>query len=340
LLKPLEYALHEGRDGVTKSLAGLECPQVSQYKTFEELYNEYKRQLAFVIDEAVDVVNSFENYLDYINPQSMLSATYPECVKRGRDALGGGAKENISSMLYGFIGDLADSLAMIKKYVFDRKELTLSEFLEMIDNNFEGNELFRRKLLNDRDKYGNNKDLPDNIAKDIVNFSAQYTCGRDNAQRRGGKWSCGYHVARMSYDQAGKTATSPNGRLIGEELSKNCSAAMGQNREGATAAILSATKLDATVFCGDAALDLGLLPSAVKGDDGLEAMFGLLMTFIKRGGHAMHINVFDAETLRDAQKNPDKYQDLQIRVCGWNVLWNNINKAEQDGFIRQAESLI
>ena len=115
---------------------------------------------------------------------------------------------------------------------------------------------------------------------------------------------------------------------------------MGQNREGATAAILSITKIDASSFAGDAALDLGLLPSAVKGDDGLSAMYGLLMTFVKRGGHALHINVFDAETLREAQKNPEKYQDLQIRVCGWNVLWNNIEKKEQDGFIRQAESLV
>ena len=115
---------------------------------------------------------------------------------------------------------------------------------------------------------------------------------------------------------------------------------MGQNREGATAAILSVTKIDATAFTCDASLDLGLLPSTVKGDDGLEAMYGLLKTFVKRGGHAMHINVFDADTLRDAQKNPEKYQDLQIRVCGWNVLWNNINKVEQDGFIRQAESLV
>ena len=340
LLKPLEYALHEGCDGVTKCFAGLKSPNVTEHKTFEEFYNEYKRQLSFVIDEAVDVVNSFENYLDYINPQSMLSATYPECIKRGRDALGGGSKGNISSMAYGFIGDVADSLAMIKKYVFDRKELTLSEFVEMLDDNFEGNEVFRKKLLNDTDKYGNNKDLPDGIAKDIVDFSAKYVCGRDNAERRNGKWNCGYHVARMSYDQGAKTAASPNGRLFGEELSKNCSASMGQNREGATAAILSVTKIDATAFCGDASLDLGLLPSAVKGEDGLEAMYGLLMTFVKRGGHAMHINVFDAETLRDAQKNPDKYQDLQIRVCGWNVLWNNINKVEQDGFIRQAESLV
>ena len=115
---------------------------------------------------------------------------------------------------------------------------------------------------------------------------------------------------------------------------------MGTNREGATAAILSVTKIDATAFSSDAALDLGLLPSAVKGEDGLSAMHGLLKTFCDRGGHALHINVFSADTLRDAQANPEKYQDLQIRVCGWNVLWNNIGKEEQDGFIRQAEALV
>ena len=175
---------------------------------------------------------------------------------------------------------------------------------------------------------------------DSMSMIKKYVCGRPNAEKRGGKWNIGFHVARMSYIQGEKTAASPNGRLLGEELSKNASASMGQNREGATAAILSVTKIDATAFTSDASLDLGLLPSAVKGDDGLEAMYGLLMTFVKRGGHAIHINVFDADTLREAQKKPEKYQDLQIRVCGWNVLWNNINKVEQDGFIRQAESLV
>ena len=144
----------------------------------------------------------------------------------------------------------------------------------------------------------------------------------------------------MSYTQAETTAASPNGRKQGEELSKNCSASMEQNKECPTAAILSATKIDATSFTGDSALDLGLSPSAVKDDDGLESMYGLLMAFIKRNGHAIHINVISADTLREAQKYPEKYQDLQIRVCGWNVLWNNINKVEQDGFIKQAESLI
>ena len=340
LLKPLQYALHCGCDGVTGKFAGLQSPSVEQYTTFNDFYEEYKKQLKHVIDCTIETVNHYEDYLAYINPQSMLSATYPSCIENGKDALGGGAIENGTVLAGGFIADIADSLTAIKKYVFDRKQLSLKEFRDILDCNYEGHENFRLLLLKDPDKYGNDKDTPDKFAKEIIAYMANYVCGKPNAKIRGGKWTCGFHVARMSYTQGAVTAASPNGRNKGEELSKNCSASMGQNREGATAAILSVTKIDATAFAGDAALDLGLLPSAVKGEDGLNAMYGLLTTFVKRNGHAMHINVFDADTLREAQKQPEKYQDLQIRVCGWNVLWNNINKVEQDGFIKQAESLI
>ncbi len=340
LLKPLEYVLHEGCDGVMGEFALHKSPPPCAYKSFDELYAEYKLQLGMLIDAVIDIVNGFEEYLAYMNPQSMLSAAYPTCLQRGRDALAGGSLMNVSSLGCGFIADLADSFAMIKKYVFEKGEISLPEFVRILDSNYEGEELFRRKLVADRDKYGNNKDLPDSIATDIVSFITERVCGKPNAAARGGTWECGFHVARQSYFQGERTAASPNGRPLGEELSKNCSASMGQNRDGATAAILSVTKIDASAFCGDACLDLGLHPGAVKGEEGLEAMYGLLMTFLKRGGHAMHINVFDADTLRDAQAHPEKYGDLQIRVCGWNVHWNQIPKEEQDGFIRQAEALL
>jgi len=340
LIKPLEYAMHEGCDGVNGEFAGLKSPSVDKYNSFEDFYSEYKNQLSYVIDNVIEIVNGFEGYMSYINPQSMLSATYPSCIESGKDALCGGAVSNGSEIAFGFLADISDSLTAIKKYVFDNKEISFTELKNILDNNFEGNEKLRRKLLNDTDKYGNNKDLPDYFAKDISDFVVSTLSGRPNSPQRGGEWGCGFHVARMSYTQGDVTASTPNGRLLGEELSKNVSASMGQNREGATAAILSATKIDATAFTSDACLDLGLLPSAVSGDDGLEAMYGLLQAFVKRNGHAMHINVFNADTLRAAQKNPDKYKDLQIRVCGWNVLWNNISKKEQDGFIKQAESLV
>ncbi|MBE6550024.1 MAG: hypothetical protein E7670_06305 [Ruminococcaceae bacterium] len=340
LLKPLEYALHEGRDGVTGAFDGLECRSLDKYDSFEEIFEEYKRQLLNIINLTIDTVNSFEDYLAHINPQSMISATSPSCLEKGLDALKGGCAKNATYLNVGFLADAADSLLMIKKYVFEKRELSLGRFRDILDKNYDGEELFRRKLITDKEKYGNNKERPDAIATELYDFVNKNVVGKPNAKLRTGKWNCSYHVARQSYSQGSKTAASPNGRRLGEELSKNVSASMGQNREGATAAILSITKLDASAITCDVALDMGLLPSAVKGDDGLEAMYGLLITFCNRGGHALQINVFDADTLRDAQKHPEKYQDLQIRVCGWNVLWNNINKVEQDGFIRQAEALI
>ena len=340
LLKPLEYAMHNGHDAVNGNPSGLYCKDVADYESFDEFYAEYKRQLKHIIDNVIEIVNGFEDYLYVMSPLSLLNATYPTCLEKKKDAIGGGSYVNATTMMFGFIADMADSLAMIKKHVFDKKSISFSQLKAALDSNFEGNEPLRLKLLLDRDKYGNNRDLPDSLAVDVNEFIMNNIYGRPACRKRGGTWNFGYHVARQSYDQAPLTASSPNGRRIGEELSKNCSASMGQNRDGATAAILSVTKLPANKVSCDVPLDLGLLPSAVQGEDGLIAMYGLIRTFLQRRGHALHINVFSAEKLRAAQREPEKYRDLQIRVCGWNVLFNNICKAEQDGFIRQAEALI
>lgn len=340
MLKPLEYTLHKGCDGVTGVFSGTESPDLSHYETFEDLLAEYKRQLLAVITETMRVVMGFEGYLHHVNPLPLLSATYPSCLEKAKDALGGGGIFNGTTLNACFLADAADSLTIIQKYVYEKKEVTLPQLVEMLDNDFEGNEVFRRKLLSDREKYGNNMPRPDGLAVELTNFMTDNLRGKPNSDVRGGQWCLNIHAARMIYVHASKTASSPNGRLRGEELSPNISSSRGQNRAGATAAILSATKIDTTAIISDYCLDLGVLPSAVSGDDGLEALYGLLMTYVSRGGYALQINVVDAATLRDAQEHPEKYEDLQIRVSGWNVRWNNINKKEQDGFIRQAESLI
>ena len=218
------------------------------------------------------------------------------------------------------------------------RELSLSELARILRNNWEGEKLLRARIRRSPHKYGNNDPEADTYSAAMAHFFANKVNNVPN--EKGGVYKAIFHSARGFIRHGLATGALPDGRRAGEELSKNASASMGQNREGATAAILTTTKLDATGFTSDAALDLGLLPSAVQGEDGLEAMYGLVATFMKRNGHALHINVFNAETLRDAQANPDKYQDLQIRVCGWNVLWNNINKVEQDKFILQAENLM
>ena len=243
LLKPLEYALHGGCDGLTGKPSGLKCSPCSEYKGFNELYDEYKRQLKNVIETTLEVTNAIEGYLCEINPLSMLSATFPSCLKTGRDALGGGAKNNDTIMNFGYIADIADSLSILQRYVFEKRELSLSKFVEILDRNYEGNEKLRMRIWQDGEKYGNNKERPDAFATDIIEFIVSTVNGRLNSSKRGGRWSCGFHVARMSYTQGEKTAASPNGRRLGDELSKNISPSMGQGREGATATILSATKI-------------------------------------------------------------------------------------------------
>lgn len=338
LMKPLEYALYGGLDAYTKEESGLKTPM--QFDSFEDFYNAYKLQLTHLMDTIIATNNGFENYLSYINPQSMLSATFPTCLEKKRDALNGGALFNSTTLEIGFLANAADSLTAIKELVFDKKELTLDELRHILDVNYEGYEHIRQRILRNCDHYGNNKDVPDTFATEIVDFVVDYLKDKKNASERNGTWGTSTHVARMSYTQGLCTAASADGRLRGQELSKNLSASLGMSREGVTGAILSATKIDATNIRCDAALDFAIHPTAVQGEDGLEAMYALLRTFMNRGGHAIHINVFDADTLRDAQRHPEKYEDLQIRVCGWNVLWNNIAPEEQEGFILQAEALI
>ena len=132
--------------------------------------------------------------------------------------------------------------------------------------------------------------------------------------------------------------STPDGRVMGEILSKNLCATVGQDKKGITSLINSATKINHTLFSNGIVLDVMLHPSAVAGDDGLNAFYTLLKTYMHKGGMALHGNVFNPEDLKKAQREPEKYKNLQVRVCGWNAYFVNLSRAEQDCFIKQAES--
>ena len=135
------------------------------------------------------------------------------------------------------------------------------------------------------------------------------------------------------------TSASPDGRLCGEEMSKNISPVMGMDKNGITALLHSVAAVVPSLYTEDFCVDVMLHPSAVSGDDGLAVMRGVLKTYMKNDGISIHFNIFDADTLRDAQLHPEKYQNLQVRVCGWNVLWNNLSRDEQDMYIRRADAI-
>ena len=138
--------------------------------------------------------------------------------------------------------------------------------------------------------------------------------------------------------QGEKTGATPDGRKDGEEISKNASPAAGMDRSGVTALIRSALSLSPYLWTESFCTDLVLHPSAVQGEHGLAAMRALIMAYLEGGGMSIQFNVFHTEMLRDAQKHPEKYRNLQVRVCGWNVLWNNLSAEDQEAYIRRAEA--
>ena len=156
---------------------------------------------------------------------------------------------------------------------------------------------------------------------------------------RGGIFLASGHSSRRFIELGRKTPASPDGRRAGEELSKNLSPTMGADTEGATALVSTLASSSADQLPSDYPLDVLLHPSVCQGEEGLEAMRALVRVYHRNGGGVIQFTVFSVEELRDAQAHPEKYESLQVRICGWNVRWNDMCKAEQDAYIRRAENV-
>ncbi len=330
LAKYVEYTLYGGVDPKTGFSVGLQLP--TEFATYEEFEDAYLQYACHVLDTCIPAVNQYHPHFHYVNPMPLFSSTMPHSLQVGQDAYATGAESYFSYYQLGGIANVADSLAMVKKYVFDRKEITLDQLRAALRADFVGYEVLHTRLKNDPDKYGNNADLPDSIAGRVSAALAAHINGTPDGH--GGINVAGMHVARMYLNWKDGTGSLPDGRVRGEELAKNASPSQGNVKNGITAAMLSMTKIEGLDYLGDFSLDISVHPTAVAGDAGMLALLTLLDTFRMRGGHAIHFNVVDTGVLLDAQAHPEKYGDLQIRVCGWNSLFATMPKHEQDAFIR------
>ena len=303
--------------------------------SFEELFNACLSGFRKIIDSSIKVANDFEKYLDYVNPAPLFSGVSATALEQGGDGYGKCASYNNSNIWFSGPVTAADSFIMIKKYVFDRKEITLPQLLSILEKNWEGAELLQKKILHDPDHFGNNRPS-DVIAAEFIESLAKYINTRPNS--RGGIYTTALHSADWFIKFGRRTGATPDGRKSGEELTKNITPRQGGNFTGAPALLSSVLKLDTSEFAAGCPVDIMLHPSMVAGEAGLLAMRALLMTYIKRGGHAIHFNIFSSKLLKDAQLHPERYTDLQVRICGWNVLWNNLSEKEQNAYMAQAEA--
>ncbi len=336
-LKPIEYVFSNGFDKRINKQIGLKTGELSEFVTFEDFYIAVHKQWEYLIDMAISCGNVFEKYLSNINPSIMYSSTIEESLKKGLDAYQNGVKFNNSHILSAGFANLVDSIMVVKELVYDKKAVTLEELKNALDANWQGFEDLQRQALNCKHKYGNGDAEADLYAETLATFFASKINGVKNA--RGGIYKADIHSAMQFLWQGEKTDATPDGRFRYTEMSKNGSPAVGMDKNGVTALINSATALNPIQFWESFCVDVMLHSSATSGEDGLNAMKALLLTYMKNGGTAIQFNVFNAETLKDAQKNPDKYKNLQVRVCGWNVLWNNLSEKEQSAYIMRAENI-
>ena len=303
--------------------------------TFDELLSVCIGDIKKVLDQGMTAADDFEQYFDWINPVPLFSGTSEIALAKGTDIYGKGAKYNNSNVWFSGPVTAVDSLIMIRKYVYEQNEITLPDLLDVLDRNWDGAEELFLKIRRDPDHFGNNR-TTDEMAVRFLEPLADHVNFRPNS--RGGFYTTALHCANYYQFYGKQTGATPDGRKAGEELTKNITPRMGSSFKGATALISSALKLDPGKFMADFPVDIMLHPSLVAGKDGLVAMRALLMTYIRKGGHAIHFNVFSTRMLEEARKEPEKYRDLQVRVCGWNVLWNNLSSAEQECYLEQARA--
>ena len=336
-LKSVEYVFSNGFDSRTDKQLGLKTGELRDLKTFDDFYSAVLKQWESLIEMTIDVSLQYEKYLSFINPANMYSATIEGALKKGVDAYQKGVKFNNSCILNCGFASLVDAVMAVKEFVYEKKAVTLETLAKALAADWNGFENLHTQIVKSPHKYGNDDAETNRYTEAMSAYFTSKVNNRPNA--RGGVYKAIMHTAMEFVWEGEKTGATPDGRYAGDEISKNASPSIGMDREGVTALIKSALKARPYTYCESFCLDVMLHPTAVSGDEGLEIMKSLLFMYMKNGGQTMQFNVFNTETLRDAQKHPEKYQNLQVRVCGWNVLWNNLSKKEQNAYITRSENI-
>ena len=330
--KAVELALTGGYDMIDGCAI---CPDDAPVESFSDFTDKVKRILVCLIDKKIELINAYERNYMKINPAPLYSAAMEDCVENGRDAYAGGAKYNNTSINAFGLAEAVDSIVAVKKLVFDEKRLSFEELVEILKADWSDNEPLRLICKNKFPKYGNNNAEADEIMLELTEFVSDYINGKLNG--RGGVYRCGMFSIDWYTPFGEYVGALPSGRLAKTPVSKNLNPVIGADRGGVTSLINSVSKIDYTKVPNGAVLDLLLHSSVTRGEEGRAAMLGILRTYMKNGGFAIQFNALNPGVLKKAQENPEKYQNLQIRLCGWNVYFVNLSRAEQDEFIKMSE---
>lgn len=334
LPKILELTLNNGFDKYTGKQVGIETGDPRDFKTYEELFEAYKKQLHYMVDVKVRGNAIIEKICAEHMPCPLMSSIVDDCIAKGKDYQRGGARYNTRYIQGVGIGTITDSLAAIKYNVFDNEKFSMDTLLKAMEANFEGYEAELNMVKNKTPKYGNDDDYADDIMKEVFNLYHGEVTGRPTVN--GGHYRVDMLPTTCHVYFGEVMGASPNGRLAEKPVSEGISPEKGGDTNGPTAVIKSCAKMD-HLITGGTLLNQRFAPSVVQGEEGLDNMANLIRAYFNMDGHHIQFNVFDKNVLLAAQKNPDEYKDLIVRVAGYSDHFNNLSRALQDEIIGRTE---
>ena len=333
--KILEITLNNGIDPETGKRLGLQTGDPKKFTSFEQLYEAWRQQMAYFVNLKLSVNNYIERMFSLYAPATFLSLYIDDCIEKGKDYYSGGARYNTTYIQCTVLGTLTDCFTTLKKHVFEDKRYTMEQILEAVADNFKGNEVMRQYIRYHTPFFGNDDDYADTIAMRIYEDLVKAIEGRPNT--RGGKT----HLNMLSttcHNYFGSVCgATPNGRLAHFAISDGTSPAHGSDSHGPTAVIKSLGKLDQTKS-GGTLLNVRLVPALLRREEDMRKLGSLIRTYFKLGGHHIQFNVVDTETLHDAQRHPENYRDLLVRVAGYSDYFNDMTEQLQNEIIARTQN--
>jgi formate C-acetyltransferase len=334
LPKVFELTINNGYDTLTQEQVGLKTGYASDYKSFKDLMDAFRHQLRYLVDIKIRgnniIEKTFANYL----PVPFLSLLVEDCIVNGKDYNSGGARYNTTYIQGVGLGSITDMLTSVKYHVYDKKNYTWDEVIKALNCDFDGFEQMQYDMIFSSPKYGNDDDYADQNA--VVVFEIFYDAVNGRADSRGGVHRINMLPTTSHVYFGSVLGATPDGRKAHLPLSEGISPFQGVDRQGPTSVIKSASKID-HLRTGGTLLNQKFSPQFFEDEDSYDHLTALIRSYFSLDGHHIQFNVVNAETLKDAQKHPELYRDLIVRVAGYSDYFNDLGEDLQNEIIRRTE---
>jgi len=334
LPKILELTLNNGFDRRTNKLVGLETGRAADFVHFEDLIEAFNLQVKYIADIKIRGNNMIEKTFSCWLPVPFLSLLVEDCISNGKDYNSGGARYNTSYIQGVGLGSITDMLTSIRYNIYDKKKISWAELNKALESDFKGYEQVQYELIYNTPKFGNDDDYADQQA--VAVFEAYYDAVNGRPNSRGGVHRINMLPTTSHVYFGSVIGATSDGRNAYLPLSEGISPFQGVDHNGPTAVIKSASKID-HLRTGGTLLNQKFSPSFFEDEESYEKLTALIRSYFSLDGHHIQFNVINAETLKDAQKHPERYRDLIVRVAGYSDYFNDLGDDLQNEIIKRTE---